>query len=51
MSTELHLANGIVEGRAHTSADRALLRTLELARQEQRKSQPRRSWTLRSRVR
>ena len=51
MSTQLHLAYGIVEGRAHTSTDRALLRTLELARQEQRKDQARRSWTLRSRVR
>ena len=51
MSTQLHLAYGIVEGRAHTSTDRALLRTLELARQEQRKAQPRRSWTVRARVR
>ncbi len=51
MSTELHLANGIVEGRVHTSTDRALLRTLELARQERRRSQPRRHWALRSRVR
>lgn len=51
MSTQLHLAYGIVEGRIHTSEDRALLRTFELARQEQRKQQPRRSWTQRARVR
>ena len=37
MSTQLHLAYGIVEGRIHSSTDRAMLRTLELARQEQRK--------------
>ena len=51
MSTQLHLANGIVEGRAHSSTDRALLRTLELARREQRKLAPRRSWAIRPRVR
>jgi hypothetical protein len=51
MTTQLHLAYGIVEGRAHTSTDRAMLRTLELARQEQRKGQPRRAWTVRSRQR
>lgn len=51
MSTQLHLAYGIVEGRAHSSTDRALLRTLELARQQRRKDQPRRSWVARARVR
>ena len=51
MTTQLHLAYGIVEGRAHTSTDRALLRTLELARQEQRKVLPRRAWAVRARQR
>jgi hypothetical protein len=51
VNTQLHLAYGIVEGRAHTSTDRALQRTLELARQEQRKGQPRRTWAVRSRQR
>ncbi len=37
MSTQLHLANGIVEGRAHSFEDKALLRTVELARREQRR--------------
>ena len=51
MSTQLHLANGLVEGRAYTSTDRALVRDLELARREQRKAEPRRSWSLRARQR
>ena len=38
MSTQLHLAYGIVEGRAFSSEDRALLRTVELARREQRRA-------------
>ncbi|UUZ59066.1 hypothetical protein [Nocardioides sp. B-3] len=38
MSTQLHLANGIVEGRAFSIEDRALLRTVELARREQRRA-------------
>ena len=38
MSTQLHLAYGIVEGRAHSAEDRALLRTVELARREQRRA-------------
>lgn len=38
MSTQLHLAYGIVDGRAWTDQDRALLRTLELARQDDRRS-------------
>lgn len=50
MNTQLHLANGIVERRVHTSTDRALMRTLELARQEERKRHPRR-WAVRPRVR
>jgi hypothetical protein len=50
MSTQLHLAYGIVEGRAHTSTDRALQRTLELARQTRRKEQ-RRARAARARVR
>ncbi|MEO5664165.1 MAG: hypothetical protein ABIR39_12850 [Nocardioides sp.] len=37
MSTQLHLAYGIVEGRAYSHEDRALLRTVELARREQRR--------------
>lgn len=50
MSTQLHLAYGLVEGRAHSSTDRALARTLELARREQRKEQ-RRARAARTRVR
>ena len=38
MSTQLHLAYGIVEGRAHSVQDKALQRTVELARQEQRRA-------------
>ena len=38
MSTQLHLANGLVEGRAFSTEDRALLRTVELARREQRRA-------------
>jgi hypothetical protein len=38
MSTQLHLAYGIVEGRAFSTEDRALLRTVELARREQRRA-------------
>jgi hypothetical protein len=38
MSTQLHLAFGIVEGRAHTDQDLALLRDLELARQSDRRA-------------
>ena len=30
MNTQLHLARGIVDGRAHTDRDPVLLRTLEL---------------------
>ena len=41
MSTQLHLAYGIVDGRAWTAQDRALLRTLELARQDSRRARRR----------
>jgi hypothetical protein len=37
MSTQLHLARGIVEGRVHTDRDPVLLRTLELARKQSRR--------------
>ena len=36
MNTQLHLAHVIVEGRAHTDQDPALLRTVELAREQER---------------
>jgi hypothetical protein len=39
MSTQLHLAFGIVEGRAFSVEDRAQLRSVELARREQRRAQ------------
>ena len=38
MNTELHLARGIVHGRAHTDRDPVLLRTLELARKQSRRA-------------
>lgn len=38
MTTQLYLARGIVNGRVHTDQDVALLRTVELARQEERRS-------------
>lgn len=37
MSTQLYVANGIVAGRIHSSEEQALLRTVELARREQRR--------------
>ena len=37
MTAQLHLANVIVEGRAHTDQDLALLRNVELARAEERR--------------
>jgi len=37
MTSQLHLANVIVEGRAHSDQDQALLRTVELARQQERR--------------
>jgi hypothetical protein len=41
MSTQLYLARGIVEGRVHTDQDVALLRTVELALQDERRSRRR----------
>lgn len=38
MNTQLHLAYGIVQGRAHSDQDRALLRTVELALQDERRA-------------
>jgi hypothetical protein len=37
MNTQLHLARGIVHGRAHTDQDPVLLRCLELDRQQSRR--------------
>lgn len=37
MTTQLYLARGIVEGRVHTDQDLALVRTVELARHQQRR--------------
>lgn len=42
MSTQLHLALGIVDGRAHATQDPALLRSVELARVGERRSSLRR---------
>ena len=38
MNTQLHLAYGIVQGRAYSEEDRALLRTVELARRAERRA-------------
>ena len=38
MTTQLHLARGIVEGRIHTEQDPALLRSVELALEDQRRA-------------
>ncbi|WP_156887203.1 MULTISPECIES: hypothetical protein [Nocardioides] len=38
MSTQLHVAFGIVEGRVHSVEDQALLRSVQLARREQRRA-------------
>ncbi len=38
MTTQLHLALGIVDGRAHPDRDLALVRDVELARQDQRRA-------------
>jgi hypothetical protein len=37
MTTQLYLARGIVEGRVHTEQDHALVRSVELARHQQRR--------------
>jgi hypothetical protein len=38
MTTQLHLALGIVDGRAHPDRDLALVRDVELAREDQRRA-------------
>jgi hypothetical protein len=38
MTTQLHLANSLVEARAHSVEDRALLRDVEIARREERRA-------------
>lgn len=38
MTTQLYEAYGIVEGRIHSGPDRALLRNVELARKESRRT-------------
>ena len=38
MNTQLHIAYGLVSARAHSAEDRALLRTVELARREERRA-------------
>lgn len=41
MNTQLHLAYGIVDARAHSDQDRAQLRNVVLARQDARRSRRR----------
>lgn len=50
MSTQLHLAYGIVDGRAWADQDRALLRTVELARQDDRRARRARRTLVRRRT-
>jgi hypothetical protein len=38
MTTQLHLAYGIVDARGHADQDPALLRNLQLARQDERRA-------------
>jgi hypothetical protein len=38
MTTQLHLANSLVHARAHSAQDRALVRTVEIARREERRA-------------
>ncbi|WP_157559844.1 hypothetical protein [Nocardioides sp. Soil777] len=38
MTTQLHLANGIVDGRIHSVEDPAQLRNIQLARRDQRRA-------------
>ena len=38
MTAQLYLAHGIVEGRAHSEQDPALVRTVELARHIERRA-------------
>jgi hypothetical protein len=42
MTTQLHLARGIVDGRVWTDQDLAVLRSVELAREQERRA--RRTW-------
>lgn len=37
MTTQLHLARGIVAGRAHQTQDPVVLRNVELARQDEKR--------------
>jgi hypothetical protein len=37
MTTQLYLARGIVEGRVHTDQDHAVVRSVELARHQERR--------------
>lgn len=41
MTTQLHLARAIVEGRAHSDRDLALVRTVELALEDERRTRRR----------
>jgi hypothetical protein len=41
MTTQLHLAYGIVDGRAHSNQEQVLLRNVELARQDERRARRR----------
>lgn len=38
MTTQLHLAFSLVDARAHSAEDRALLRDVEIARREERRA-------------
>ena len=38
MTTQLHLAFSLVDARAHSAEDRALLRNVEIARREERRA-------------
>lgn len=38
MTTQLHVAYSLVASRAHSDEDRALLRDVEIARQDQRRA-------------
>ena len=47
MTTQLHLAYGIVEGRAHHDVDQALMRDVALARKDARRARRARRATTR----
>ncbi|CAA9377421.1 MAG: hypothetical protein AVDCRST_MAG32-1326 [uncultured Nocardioides sp.] len=38
MTTQLHIANSLVDARARSAADRALVRTVEIARRDERRA-------------